>query len=664
MTATSAEDYPQTQYFQACRGVFEGGGCRGAAHIGAYDAAVKCGVTFSEVAGTSAGSIIAALIGGGATPEFLLKECAALRFSSLLAKPKNRISPIFGWRRINQVASSPLKLLSQETRLLRKIFLVSGAAYSSERLENWLDDLLGKLLPDATRPIRFHDLILPTSIVAGDLSGKRYKLWSNQHTPGEKVAMAVRSSCSIPLFFEPVESGNDFLVDGGILSNLPTFAFDDDHVTTRSLGGRILAFRLKSAEEFGTQWSLRWLLRRLIDTVISGATELQSELQPRISVVEINTGTVSSTDFDISQENVDFLLSEGRDAVKQFVRNEHDKLSEHLQSDLARSGEDELFDDVVREMAIPGRRLLVSCDDTRWFWRLFPSVLHWLFNGAAVDILTRPLAGDSTDVHRERQRRTFLEKMGARIECTESLPPRCFVINRKDDRHDAAFIRNISASAHAPDSVVYVGVKHRIMIGIIRDRILTHFRGDSKRPQLELRQCSPDRIISRLKDGVHQYADVNVTIEQQEIPLRTNDDRERLRLIVRLIRTFKYRQIAYLEALYRRAGIPFCAPAEIRANDEVVSVITPPVLEQWGDHLVAIEGNTRLYHCSRANANTLCCLIASGVSAALPGNPVALKRALLTTSDVDRTERIQGFNYDSFRSIEGAVRPTEKGDET
>jgi predicted acylesterase/phospholipase RssA len=56
----------QTRFFRTCVGVFQGGGCRGAALAGAYQEAVARGVTFAEVAGTSAGSIVAALIGAGA----------------------------------------------------------------------------------------------------------------------------------------------------------------------------------------------------------------------------------------------------------------------------------------------------------------------------------------------------------------------------------------------------------------------------------------------------------------------------------------------------------------------------------------------------------------------------------------------------------------------
>ena len=55
----------ETIYFSYCWGVFDGGGVRGAAHAGAYYAARNAGISFERVAGTSAGSIVAALIAAG-----------------------------------------------------------------------------------------------------------------------------------------------------------------------------------------------------------------------------------------------------------------------------------------------------------------------------------------------------------------------------------------------------------------------------------------------------------------------------------------------------------------------------------------------------------------------------------------------------------------------
>src|SRR5438876_1754682 len=77
----------RTRFYSDCIGVFQGGGCRAAAFAGAYDATFKLGVRFSEVAGTSAGSIVAALLAAGADPAFLLAKLATLNFQSLLVKP-------------------------------------------------------------------------------------------------------------------------------------------------------------------------------------------------------------------------------------------------------------------------------------------------------------------------------------------------------------------------------------------------------------------------------------------------------------------------------------------------------------------------------------------------------------------------------------------------
>ena len=131
--------YPQTNFFQACRGVFEGGGCRGAAHVGAYEAALRCGVNFSEVAGTSAGSIVAALVGAGATPEYLVSTIARQTFADFLSEPEGRISSSHLVRTIGFFLRGRYDKLGRVMR--------HGSAYSSEKMQGWVDDRLGEILP-------------------------------------------------------------------------------------------------------------------------------------------------------------------------------------------------------------------------------------------------------------------------------------------------------------------------------------------------------------------------------------------------------------------------------------------------------------------------------------------------------------------------------------
>jgi predicted acylesterase/phospholipase RssA len=644
--AAGDADYPRTQFFQACRGVFEGGGCRGAAHVGAYEAALRCGVNFSEVASTSAGSIVAALVAAGASPEYLLKTVAYLKFESLLSKPKGRIAT--PW----QVRCLGLLLRGSKRQL--GIIAQKGSAHSSERIQQWVDDRLAELLPQAARPVMFKDLRLPAWIVATDLSGRRAKIWSTRHTPDASVSFAVRCSCSIPVFFEPVEAGLDLYVDGGMLSNLPAFVFAEERMNALTLGGRILGFRLEGDEEHSTGWSIGWLIKRLIDTAIGGATTIQGGILRNVSTVRIPTGQVSSTNFNISSEEVTFLLDSGRSAVRKFILAEHSLLDDDLSGDVARYGKDELYDDLAREMATCGKRLLVACQDTRWVWDLFPSVAFWAFGNAAIEVIITRDADDG----RERQRRAMMERLGVRFHKVRSLPFTGYILNRADDRHDAAFITRISDTEFSPTGAVYVGPKHRPVIQgmtLLLEQAISE--GAAPTTSLRLQMANPGRLIELLKKGVNQYVDQRVSIALEEVDLQVS--RPAVRLIVQRIRSFKYRQMASLAAIYQRFDLPLGAPADVYAGNVHVSTVTPPVLERWGDDLVAIEGNTRIFYLDREGAKTMPALVVSGVAAALPATPVAVRKALLATYQMSQKERMKDHRYDNFRSIEGAVRPEE-----
>lgn len=648
MSATiSAGQHPQTRFFQACRGVFEGGGTRGAAHVGAYQAAIQCGVHFSEVAGTSAGSIVAALVGAGASPDYLLKTVAHLKFGELLSEPDQRIATPWIARFVGFFLRGKYGLLGKIAR--------KGSAHSSEKIQLAVDNWLAELLPEADRPVKFKDLPLPTWIVATDLSGRRAKIWSSKETPDESVALAVRCSCSIPLFFEPVEAGVDLYVDGGMLSNLPAFVYAQARQDPQALGGRILGFRLEGEAEHSTQRNILWIVKRLIDTAISGSTKIQGGLMENISTVVIPTGKVSSTNFDISNNDVDFLLESGRSAASQFFKSEHTKLDDALTGDVARYGDDELFDDLTREMSTPGKGMIVACDDTKWFWSLFPSVAHWAFNGASIDVLIQRGGYDK----REKHRQELMRRLGVRITEVDELPFKGYILNRTDDRHDAAFISHISHTQYSPSGAVYVGATHRPVIQGMA-RLLKQLIGSTPVPpvKLELRPGNGEKLIALLKRGVNQYADPRVTLSLERVSLAPAP--KKVRLIVRRIRSYKYRQTEAFVNLHKQFEIPLGKPADIFANGEYVSTITPPVLEEWGDDLVAIEGNTRIFYLSHASAEHIHAFVVRGVTHPLPGIPLDPHRALISTYQLPNEERIEGFSYASFRSIEGAARPEDQ----
>lgn len=105
----------ETSYFSHCWGVFEGGGVRGAAHAGAYEAAKDLGIQFERLAGTSAGSIVASLIAAGGTPEDISEILINTDISKLLSPAKKMMlsskitTQLLKWQNIYQ--EKPLNLI-------------------------------------------------------------------------------------------------------------------------------------------------------------------------------------------------------------------------------------------------------------------------------------------------------------------------------------------------------------------------------------------------------------------------------------------------------------------------------------------------------------------------------------------------------------------------
>lgn len=65
-------------------------------------------------------------------------------------------------------------------------------------------------------------------IVSANLSRRTLQLFSADRTPDIPVADAVAASICLPVIFRPWKIGDDLYVDGGIVSNLPAWPFDEE----------------------------------------------------------------------------------------------------------------------------------------------------------------------------------------------------------------------------------------------------------------------------------------------------------------------------------------------------------------------------------------------------------------------------------------------------
>lgn len=201
-------------------GVFSGGGLKGFALVGAYQVLEEKGYRFNRVAGTSAGAILASFIAAGYTAKEIEKMLDELDASTLL-DPRKTILPL------------PLmKWLHLYWRL---------GLYQGKALENWFMEKLALKGVYSFADVPQGSL----KLVASDLTnGKMMVLPDDLESYGISadsfpIARALRMSCGIPFFFEPVKmkvgSGDTIVVDGGVLSNFPMWLFDNKSGKERGL---------------------------------------------------------------------------------------------------------------------------------------------------------------------------------------------------------------------------------------------------------------------------------------------------------------------------------------------------------------------------------------------------------------------------------------------
>lgn len=186
--------------------VFEGGGVKGVAYVGALKELEKRGIlaNIERIGGTSAGAINAVLLAAGYTPTETTKILFGLDFRNFLddnwgvVRDTKRLIEQFGW-------------------------------YKGDYFRNWIGNLIHDKIGNANatfndfRNAGLQDLYL----VGTNISTGFSEVMSAEHTPRMPVADAARISMSIPLFFRAVRNvRHDVYVDGGVLKNYPIKLFD------------------------------------------------------------------------------------------------------------------------------------------------------------------------------------------------------------------------------------------------------------------------------------------------------------------------------------------------------------------------------------------------------------------------------------------------------
>lgn len=627
----------KTQYFQNCMGVFQGGGCKGGAYVGAFKALSNWGVSFSELVGTSAGSIVAVLIGAGATPVQLDEIMSRLDFSKFLNISKKLPEVSYPWY------SKILLNIPEPLNKYCRIYLNLGM-YNSVQIKMWIEKELEQLINKPGHLITFDDLIIPTSVVVTNLKTKRVEIMSTHKTPSKFVGDAVQASCNIPFFFQPIEMQ---YIDGGVLSNLPTFIFNDND---DKIYNRILAFSLESEPETLNAKGIRDYSKVVLNTTLEGSQDLQLSLQKNLNIIKISTGKISATDFDkINTETLNYLKKQGENAINVFFSAERANIkSEHNKQNISfdRFGANNLIIESIQNRV---QEILIFESENKWVYDLFPTLLKWAMDKTQIKIISqKPLDSDLSAIHRNR----ILEAFGINIVYVENIPLNAFIIDGDHSENCKSIVLNrMSSSDKNFISKVYAGTQDYKIIDLLRSKFLSMYSGShSIINTITIKKTQHHELISLIKN-VKQYNNDKVQVTIEEINISD------VVFLTKYVRADKYRQIQVFFELFKRFGLDYFEPAEVNYTIDKTTLITPPVVEKIDNKYYLIEGNTRLTYAFKNGINSIKCVVVKDVDETLPSDGrFSAKEMLLTDKFKEGGTRYSSFTYGKFRDIEKEVR--------
>ena len=249
------------------------------------------------------------------------------------------------------------------------------------------------------------------------------RVWSSRTTPAHNVAHAVRASCTIPLFFQPVEEGSALLVDGGIVSNVPHFLFTGEAAENNKGPQRVLLFMLEASEHRHRAEDIKELVSQLASLAVDGGTNVQLAFTPDVARIVISTGDIRATDFnEMDETKVSTLIVNGRSAADTFITRE--LLNTHrsaVQADSI-SDEHEAYLTACEQLYSTRTDVRIAMPDTKWFWELFPTILHWRKTKIRIVAFAQPISTNLPEGAKEKQRRTLLAGMGVELVEMQTLP--------------------------------------------------------------------------------------------------------------------------------------------------------------------------------------------------------------------------------------------------
>ena len=300
--------------------IFEGGGVLGAAYGGALQELDERNIyrNIEKTAGTSAGAITATLVALKYTPKEITDIICNADFHSF----------------VNDGILSELW------------FFFNKGLHTGKNFVIWMELLIHN--KTGIKNITFRQLhdsggYRDLYIVGSNLTYGIEEIYSYENSPDMVISEAVRTSMSIPFYFDYVEKkcttcgqkskykcnsiSKCILVDGGLYWNYPVGIFDNgDNINTETLGFRLGKEEKRFYQEGMTELSpskidtFKDYLFMVIGILINNNSRLHLKEKDFGRTVFIDTNTISALDFSLSDKNKRLLIENGRNGVKEFFQ--------------------------------------------------------------------------------------------------------------------------------------------------------------------------------------------------------------------------------------------------------------------------------------------------------------------------------------------------------
>jgi len=285
----------------------EGSGVKLPGHIGAYKALTSKGFELSHAAGTSGGSIVAAGAVAGYTPDELKKLVFDMNFSDLLDGSK------WGWKKMWSLWRHLGMYKGDYFYQFMKDLLAEKGVYTFK-------DLLSTDPDDLDDPKYRWKL----KVIASDITNGRILVFPNDAIlfdiePDDfEVALAVRMSMSLPIYYRPARLGDAYILAGGILSNFGIWLYDSDGKPEWPTFGFLLE-EPDFDEEFKIT-GIKSFAKAIFKTMMVAHDRKFVRPDDYIQrTIKIPTGSVNTTDFDLTNTQKETLFHSGFKSANEFL---------------------------------------------------------------------------------------------------------------------------------------------------------------------------------------------------------------------------------------------------------------------------------------------------------------------------------------------------------